>query len=168
MTSCLLIQVATSIPLCTPYIYLHLTVRASYCVSGVTSKMDEWKARGYEARVPSSTSRAGSRGCPWTSLRLWKAPVERARLSRAASKEYARAHATTLMAKRIDKESRKKGKYLLMERELYHLFKERRAHGRKVSARWLSAVGKLLMKKLYPEQVRLLYACTVCCVSACN
>jgi hypothetical protein len=113
----------------------------------VTSKIAEWKDRGYEARIP-----GGSRGSPWTSIRPWSEPVERARIARAASKEYAKAHASTLLSKRIDNESRKKGKYFLMERELFSVFKESRAHGRKVSARWLSAVGKLLMKKHYPGQ----------------
>ena len=46
--------------------------------------------------------------------------------------------------------SRKKGKHYLMEKELYKLFRERRAHGRKVSARWLSATARSLMTQLHP------------------
>ena len=83
---------------------------------------------------------------PYTTVRThWASAVQRARISKAASKE----HAATLL--RNDSVSRKKGKFAEMEKELYTLFKERRARGRRVSARWLTATGRQLMKRLHPE-----------------
>ena len=61
----------------------------------------------------------------------------------------ARAHASTLL--RIDKESRKKGKYAAMEKELFGLFKARRARGRKVSARWLTHAARHLLRQSNPQ-----------------
>ena len=59
-----------------------------------------------------------------------------ARISKAASKE----HAATLL--QIDKSSRKVGAYPDVEREVFAKFKERRAKGRKVSGRWLTATAR--------------------------
>ena len=83
---------------------------------------------------------------PYTTVLKWTKPIERARISRAASKE----HRQSLL--RIDKNpsSRKKGKYPEMEKELYRRFKEKRARGRKVSARWVSATGRQVMAQLHP------------------
>ena len=48
------------------------------------------------------------------------------------------------------KDWRKQGKYSDMEKQLYAAFKARRAKGRKVSGRWLTAMARLLMKSLHP------------------
>ena len=76
-------------------------------------------------------------------------PIKRIFVGRALRNEKLSG---TLLSKRIDKESRKKGKYVLMEKEVFSLFKARRAKGRKVSARWLSTTASIIMKELYPGQ----------------
>ena len=78
-----------------------------------------------------------AKGTPYTTVKVgWAPPLERARISAAAGRE----HASTLL--RIDKTSRKKGKFAEMEAELFSRFKARRARGRKVSGRWLTAMGR--------------------------
>ena len=84
-------------------------------------------------------------GIPFTNVVKWRKPDEHRRLLRAA----ARAHAGTLV--RIDKESRKKGKYAAMERELFEIFKARRARGRKVSARWLTHTARHILRQSNPQ-----------------
>ena len=80
-------------------------------------------------------------GVPWTTVVPWRKPAETRRLRKAAGQ----AHAGTLL--RVDNESRKKGKYDAMEKELFALFKARRARGRKASARWLTHTARHLLKK---------------------
>lgn len=77
----------------------------------------------------------------------WAKPEERARLAKAASKEYRQS------LLRIDKPStnRRSGKYPDIEKEVFKLFKEKRARGRKVSARWVSSTARRLMKELHPD-----------------
>ena len=86
------------------------------------------------------------KGIRYSTVTPWSKPKERARISTHASKLYA---ATLLV---IDKVTnwRKKGKYAEMEKQLYSLFKLRRAKGRKVSGRWLTAMARQLMKTLHP------------------
>ena len=84
-------------------------------------------------------------GIPFCNVVKWRKPEEHRRQLRAA----ARAHASTLL--RINKESRKKGKYAAMEKELFGLFKARRARGRKVSARWLSHTARHLLRQSNPQ-----------------
>ena len=87
------------------------------------------------------------KGCPYTTVRVgWDPPKARAKISAAAGKE----HAGTLL--RIDTKSRKVGKFAAMETELFARFKARRARGRKVSGRWLTAMGRQLMLALHPDQ----------------
>lgn len=83
-------------------------------------------------------------GTPYTTALKWAKPQERARISKAASKE----HAATLL--RIDKSSRKVGAYPDVEREVFAKFKERRAKGRKVSGRWLTATARQAAARLHP------------------
>ena len=88
-----------------------------------------------------------AKGTPYTTAFKWAKPLERARLSTAASKE----HRQSLL--RVDKvpNSRRKGKYPDMEKEVYARFKAKRARGRKVSARWVSSTARQVMKELHPE-----------------
>jgi hypothetical protein len=51
---------------------------------------------------------------------------------------------------RIDKTSRQRGRYALMEKELYKRFKDRRAHARKTSVRWIVHMARHLVKTQYP------------------
>jgi hypothetical protein len=85
-----------------------------------------------------------AKGAPYTTVIKWAKPVERARLSAAAAKE----HAGSLL--RVDKSSRRAGKFDKMEAELFTRLKARRARGLKVSARWLTAMGKALMGQFHP------------------
>ena len=88
-----------------------------------------------------------SKGTAYTTVLKWSKPLERARLSKAASKEYRQR----LM--RIDKPAtnRRSGKYPDMEKEVYRLFKEKRSRGRKVSARWVSSTARQVMKVMHPD-----------------
>ena len=87
------------------------------------------------------------KGCPYTTVKVgWDPPLERAKISAAAGKE----HAGTLL--RIDSTSRKKGKFAAMEAALFDKFKARRARGRKVSGRWLTAMGRQLMLVMDPDR----------------
>ena len=67
--------------------------------------------------------------------------------SRAVHKEYRQS------LLRIDRDParRRKGKYHDMEQEIIKRFKVRRARGRKVSPRWLTATSKSVMKELHPH-----------------
>jgi hypothetical protein len=80
-------------------------------------------------------------GVAFSNTSKWRKADEHRRQLRAAS----RAHASTLL--RIDKESRKKGRYAGMEKELFGIFKARRARGRKASAHWLTHTARHLMKQ---------------------
>jgi hypothetical protein len=84
-----------------------------------------------------------SRGAPYTTAIKWLKPNERRGLYRASSQMYAKK------LLRIDKTSRQKGRYALMEKELYKRFKDRRAHARKTSARWIVHTARHLVKTLY-------------------
>ena len=75
---------------------------------------------------------------PYVTVYKWTSQGEREKILRAAGQKYA----STLL--RIDATSRKVGGYGAMEKELYQQFKARRARGRKVSARWLSATARNL------------------------
>ena len=91
-----------------------------------------------------------SKSVPWTTITGkggWGAPAERARLSKSCSKEYRQS------LLRIDRDParRRKGKYHDMEQEVIKRFKVRRARGRKVSPRWLTATSKSVMKELHPH-----------------
>jgi hypothetical protein len=86
-----------------------------------------------------------AKGCPYTTCKGWSAPKERARISAAAGKE----HAATLL--RIDKKSRQVGRFAEAENALVVAFKARRARGRKVSARWLTAMMRQLVRIHHPE-----------------
>ena len=103
--------------------------------------------RNIKRKVETFESDPRAKGCPYTTVKVgWDPPRERAKISAAAGKE----HAGTLL--RIDTDSRKKGRFALMETELFARFKARRARGRKVSGRWLTAMGRQLMLTLHPDQ----------------
>ena len=85
-----------------------------------------------------------SKGVPYTTVVKWAKPTERARIYKASSKMYA----ASLL--RIDKASRKVGKYPDMEKAVFGKMKVRRAKNRKVSARWLSATAKKCMHTMHP------------------
>jgi hypothetical protein len=88
-----------------------------------------------------------AKGTPYSTVKVgWDPPEARAKISAAAGKE----HAGTLL--RIDTNSRKVGKFAAMEAELFARFKARRARGRKVSGRWLTAMGRQLMLALDPDR----------------
>jgi hypothetical protein len=91
------------------------------------------------------TEDARSRGAPYTTVIKWLKPDERRAIYRASSQ----MHAKQLL--RIDKTSRQKGRYALMEKQLYNRFKERRAHARKTSARWIVHTARHLVKTLHTE-----------------
>ena len=93
----------------------------------LTNKGQAWVDRGINPKFY---------GIPFTNLNRWSQPEERRRLAVAT----AQAHAGTLL--RIDKESRKKGKYATMEQQLFDRFKARRARGRKASPRWLTHMAR--------------------------
>ena len=97
----------------------------------ITNKREGWADRAVNPKYY---------GAPFGNLTRWRKPAERRRLAKAAGQE----HAATLL--RIDRESRKKGKYASMEKKLFASFKARRARGRKVSARWLTHMARNLLK----------------------
>jgi hypothetical protein len=82
-----------------------------------------------------------SRGVRWNMVQRWD--------RRAIEKAAGQAHAATLL--RVDKTSRRVGKFAGMEKSLFALFRLRRARGRKCSARWFVHVAKHLMRKDFPE-----------------
>ena len=87
-------------------------------------------------------------GTPYTTAFKWREPTVRKKIEIAAGK----AHAKTLL--RIDKNSRRVGKYAAMEAELYSRFKARRAKKRKTSARWLTAMARHLLKDMDPDAAK--------------
>lgn len=74
-----------------------------------------------------------SRGCPFTTAVKWLKPAERAKIRRAAAQDGAK------QLLRIDKDSRRNGKYVPMEKELFRLFRLRRAKARKTSSKCAAA-----------------------------
>ena len=101
-------------------------------------------------KIKSFEADARSRGVPWSTVTGktgWARPAERARLSKACAKE----HRQSLL--RIDRDPlrRRKGMYHAMELKVFQLFKARRARGRKVSPRWLTATSKKVMKEMHPH-----------------
>lgn len=77
-----------------------------------------------------------SRGATWSLVSRW----DRREIEKAAGWE----HAGTLL--RIDKESRRKGKWALMEKQLYARFKQRRARARKCSPKWFVHTARYIMR----------------------
>ena len=91
-----------------------------------------------------------SLGAAWSTVcgtGKWNDPTVRAKLSKAAAQE----GAAELL--RVDKESRKKGKFVAMEKEVFAKFKVRRSKGRKCSARWLTAIARNVMLVMYGQDV---------------
>ena len=86
-----------------------------------------------------------SRGCPYKTVEKWMKAAERRKIAVGC----AHTHAKTLL--RIDKNSRKVGKYAGMERTLFTNFKQRRARARKTSTKWLVHMAKHIMRIDYPE-----------------
>ena len=82
-----------------------------------------------------------SRGATFGLVSKWN----RRDVERGAAQE----HAGTLL--RIDKTSRRMGKYAAMEKRLYALFKERRARARKVSAKWFVHTARHIMRSEFSE-----------------
>eukprot|EP00966_Prymnesium_polylepis_P114464 2645228-Prymnesium_polylepis.1 len=70
-----------------------------------------------------------SKGCPYSTAVKWLKPAEKRKIRIAASQDRAKK------LLRIDTESRKKGKYVPMEKELFCLFRLRRAKARKTSSK---------------------------------
>ena len=86
-----------------------------------------------------------SRGMRFFNVGKWAKPAIRRGIQRAAGQE----HAASLM--RIDKESRRKGKFVGMEKRLFAKFKERRRRGRKCSPKWFPHTARHIMRTEYPE-----------------
>ena len=110
---------------------------------------DVWNNPSPRNKIKLFESDTRSKGAPYTTVIKWAKPLERARLSTAASKEYRQS------LLRIDKvpDSRRKGRFPEMEREVFRRFKEKRARGRKVSARWVSSTARQVMKELHPAVI---------------
>jgi len=88
---------------------------------------------------------ARARGAPYTTVLKWAKSDERRKIYAASSKMYAKK------LLRIDKTSRRIGRYAAMEKELYRRFADRRAHARKTSARWLVHTARHLMRTSFAE-----------------
>ena len=91
-----------------------------------------------------------AKGVSWTTISgkgKWSDPQERARICRAAGKE----HRQSLLRIDDDPARRRQGKYGDMEKEVFRLFKARRARGRRVSPRWLTATSKKVMAVMHPS-----------------
>ena len=86
-----------------------------------------------------------SRGLDFRHVGKWAKPAARRDIQRAAAQE----HAASLM--RIDKQSRRKGKFALMERILFSKFKVRRTRGRKCSPKWFPHTARHIMRTEFPE-----------------
>lgn len=84
-------------------------------------------------------------GVPVSNVVIWRKPEERRRLSKASAQK----HAQNLL--RIDKASRKKGKYASMERTLFARFRARRDRGRKTSGRWVTHTARKILRDTDPE-----------------
>ena len=82
-----------------------------------------------------------SHGINWVTASKWK--------RRAIEHGAAQEHASSLM--RIDKESRRKGKYVAMEKRVFAQFKTRRARGRKCSPKWFVHTAQHIMRAEFPE-----------------
>ena len=76
-----------------------------------------------------------SRGAPFSTAVKWLKPQVRREISRAAAQDGAKK------LLRIDKNSRKVGKYVPMEKELFRLFRLRRSKARKTSTKYAAAHG---------------------------
>ena len=98
-----------------------------YLNSAITNKGEAWADRAINPKFY---------GVPFGNLCRWRKPVERRKLAVAV----AQTHASTLL--RIDKDSRRVGKYAEMEKELFKRFKARRARARKASPRWLTHMAR--------------------------
>ena len=98
-----------------------------YQNSAITNKGEAWCDKAINPKFY---------GVAWGNLSRWSKPAERRRLAIAA----AQVHAGTLL--RIDKTSRRVGKYAKMERQLFERFKARRARARKASPRWLTHMAR--------------------------
>jgi hypothetical protein len=70
-----------------------------------------------------------SLGCPYTTALKWLKPEARRKIRWGAAQD----HAKKLL--RIDETSRRQGKYVAMEKELFRLFRLRRAKARKTSSK---------------------------------
>ena len=115
-----------------------------WCVRQILEVFDEiWNDEYITRKIQRFEEDTRTSGAPYTTVCKWAKPLERARLSTAASKEYRQS------LLRVDKQpnNRKKGAYPDMEREVYCRFKEKRARGRKVSARWVSSMARQVMKQ---------------------
>ena len=112
---------------------------------------DVWNSPSPRNKIKLFESDTRSKGAPYTTVIKWAKPLERARLSTAASKEYRQS------LLRIDKvpDSRRKGRFPEMEREVFRRFKEKRARGRKVSARWVSLAKRAERQTAEAEKRRL-------------
>ena len=89
-----------------------------------------------------------ARSTPYTTVRThWASVEQRANIEKGANREYG----NSLL--RFDTKSRKVGRFAAMETELFTLLKARRARGRKVSARWLTATGRQLVSRLHAQQL---------------
>jgi hypothetical protein len=91
-----------------------------------------------------SASRSG--GTPYSTAVKWLRPAERRKIYQAS----AQAYAGRLL--RIDKNSRRKGRYSLMEKDLYGRLSDRRKRARKVSARWIVHTARHLMRVHHPDK----------------
>ena len=81
------------------------------------------------AKVDTFEDDARSHGVRYNLASKWAKSEVRRQIQRGASQ----MHAASLM--RIDKDSRRKGKYTQMENRLYELFRARRVRARKCSPR---------------------------------
>jgi hypothetical protein len=70
---------------------------------------------------------------------------DRDTIRRAAAQD----HTKKLMC--IDKESRKQGRFVPMEKVLFHLFKARRTRGRKTSSKWLVFTARHVMRTQFED-----------------
>ena len=85
-----------------------------------------------------------SRGCSFKNTARWRLH-ERDTIRRAAAQE----HTKQLLC--IDKDSRKKGRFVGMEKILFGLFRARRARGRKTSSKWLVHTARFVMRTEFAE-----------------
>jgi hypothetical protein len=88
-----------------------------------------------------SASRSG--GTPYSTAVKWLRPAERRKIS-------AQAYAGRLL--RINKNYSRKGRYSLMEKDLYGRLSDRRKRARKVSARWIVHTARYLMRVHHPDK----------------
>ena len=103
--------------------------------STITNKGKAWAEMGRNPKYY---------GVAFSNTSKWRKPEEHRRQLKAAARE----HAGSLL--RVDRTSRKQGKYVAMEKELFSIFKSRRARGRKASARWLTHTARHLLLQQDP------------------